>query len=118
MRDLIFEQLYANMLNENAGEQQKQAVPQQAPTKNAGLSLDQARQITAEALTTFTNTLTEKQVGDQEWAKQVFQEVGKVMSNKLQDKFSKAPDSSGPPKPQEQPQQPTNPQPQAQAQNQ
>ncbi len=130
MRDTMFEQVYLEQfrdyhrkpLVENAQppqqaqqpQQQKQQ-PQQAANTSNSISLDQARQIVAQELTAFCKRLVDKQIGDQNWANEIFQELGKTMSNKLQDKFAKS--DSPEPKQQPQPTTPTNPAPQATPQN-
>lgn len=141
MRDFQFEQLYTEQIrgyfeptiNEQqippaprapgSNNQTSQKIPSaprppDTPNNNSSVNLEQARQVVAEALNEFVKKLVEKQIGNQDWAQQVFQELGKTMSNKLQDKFGSAPNSDGPPQPQAQPTQPTNPQPQATAKNQ
>lgn len=135
MRDFNFERLYTEQLqaygrddHRVVTEQQNQAAPpqqasavsaqsdQQAPNTESPIGLEQARQIAAQALTQLTKTLVDKQIGDQNWANEIFQELGKIMSNKLQDKFAKA-DPKQAPQQQPQPTTPTNPPTQATAPN-
>lgn len=136
MRDINFERLYTEqirgyyaplveaMQQQGAPQQQAPSAPQ--PNKNDGqaantsntIDLEKARQIVAGLLGEFTKALAEKQIGDQAWSNEIFQELGKIMSNKLQDKFAKADSTQqNPPQQQAQPTQPQNPPPQATAQN-